>query len=63
MVMTIHDINKAYVSPYDEFLYKYDATHPKSESQLKEIKKHRRIAALRDDANLVNSEEEVWTGF
>ncbi len=61
--MTKHDINKAYVSPFDKFLYKYDATHAKTESQLKEIKKHKRIATLRDEPNPVKGEEEVWTGF
>lgn len=61
--MSKHDINKAYVSPYDRFLYKFDATHAKSESQLREIKKHQRIATLRDEPNPVNGEEEVWTGF
>jgi hypothetical protein len=42
------DIDKAYVSPYDRFLFEFDATHEKSASQLKEIKKHERIFALRD---------------
>lgn len=61
--MSKHDINKAYVSPYDRFLYKYDATHDKTESQLKEIIKHQRIAILRDDPDAIEVEEEVWTGF
>lgn len=61
--MTKHDINKAYVSPYDRLLFEFDATHTKSASQLKEIKKHQRIAALRDDANPNKAEEEIWTEF
>lgn len=58
-----HDINKAYVSPYDLFLYKFDATHNKSVSQLKEIKKHQRIAVLRDEPDPAKREEELWEGF
>ena len=61
--MSKHDIDKAYVSPYDRFLYGFDATHEKSASQLKEIKKHQRIATLRDQANPDNREEKVWDGF
>ena len=63
MVMTKHDINKAYVSPYDKFLFEFDATHEKSESQLKEIKKHQRIAALRDNDTPDNGAKEVWKDF
>lgn len=46
--MTSYDIDKAYVSPYDRFLFEFDANHEKSASQLKEIKKYKRIFALRD---------------
>lgn len=46
--MTKIDIDKAYVSPYDQFLFGFDAEHEKSASQLKEIKKYQRIFALRD---------------
>ncbi len=48
--MTEHDINKAYVSPYDTFLKRFDSTHDLSASQLKEIKKYKRIFNLRDNA-------------
>ena len=58
-----HDIDKAYVSPYDRFFYEFDATHGKSASQLKEIKKHARIAHLRDEANANAKDGEVWEGF
>lgn len=46
--MVNQDIDKAYISPYDRFLFEFDATHEKSASQLKEIKKYERIFALRD---------------
>jgi hypothetical protein len=61
--MNKHDIEKAYVSPYDRFLYEFDATHEKSLSQLKEIKKHERIAALRDSSNSLDSQDEIWKEF
>jgi len=58
-----HDIDKAYVSPIDRFLYEFDATHDKSASQLIEIKKYQKIFALRDHARPEGESEEVWTGF
>lgn len=61
--MNKHDIDKAYVSPYDKFLYTFDKTHAKSESQLKEIKKHQRIATLRDEDLPEGEGGDVWTGF
>lgn len=61
--MSKHDINKAYVSPYDKFLFNFDATHEKSASQLKEIKKHERIALMRDDKNYISTESEIWELF
>ena len=61
--MNSNDINKAYVSPYDEFLYEFDAEHPKSESQLKEIAKHQRIARMRDDKDYKKNEGEIREGF
>lgn len=45
------DVNKAYISPYDIFLRKFDKTHEKSASQLAEIKKFEHIFALRDNPN------------
>ena len=57
------DIDKAYVSPYDRFLFDFDATHVKSESQLKEIKKHAKVAMLRDEANAHIADDEVWANF
>ncbi|KTD12978.1 CBU_0585 family protein [Legionella jamestowniensis] len=61
--MSNEDIDKFYVSPYDKFLFEFDATHEKSASQLKEIKKHQRIAYLRDNPNPAGKEDELWEGF
>lgn len=61
--MNKHDIDKAYVSPYDRFLSEFDASHAKSASQIKEIKKHQRIATLRDEANPDNKKDEIWEDF
>ncbi len=61
--MNNHDIDKSYVSPIDTFLATFDATHEKSASQQAEIKKHLRIAALRDEAMITPDEKGVWTGF
>lgn len=58
-----NDIDKFYVSPYDQFLYEFDAEHEKSQSQLKEINKHRRIFKLRDNADFKDSEGEIWKDF
>ncbi len=48
--MNSNDIDKSYVSPYDQFLFEFDACHEKSASQLKEIKKHQHIFTQRDTA-------------
>ncbi|KTC64498.1 Uncharacterised protein (plasmid) [Legionella adelaidensis] len=61
--MSSYDIDKAYVSPFDRFLFEYDATHEKSASQLAEIKKHARISALRDNPDLEAKSEEIWKEF
>jgi len=61
--MSEHDIDKAYVSPYDKFLFGFDATHEKSESQIKEINKHKRIAAMRDDKDYKDQKGEIWEEF
>ena len=61
--MSKHDINKAYVSPYDKFLFQFDATHEKSLSQLKEIKKYQRIFALRDNPDAQEGLGEIWEEF
>lgn len=56
-------IDKAYVSPIDKFLYQFDATHEKTASQLKEIKKAQRISTLRDNVMPEDMEGEIWGGF
>ena len=61
--MTNQDIDKAYVSPYDRFLFTFDATHEKSASQLKEIKKHQLIFERRDHPIQQDLPNEVWTDF
>ena len=61
--MNSEDIDKFYVSPYDKFLFGFDATHKKSASQLQEIKKHQRIAKLRDDKTHQEQKGEIWDSF
>ncbi|MBA2710989.1 MAG: hypothetical protein H0U57_10390 [Tatlockia sp.] len=61
--MSNNDIDKAYVSPYDKFLFEFDATHKKSPSQLKEIKKNQRIANLRDKVQKKDEDGEIWGEF
>lgn len=61
--MSKNDIDKAFISPYDLFLSKFDKEHQKSASQLKEINKHKRIAILRDNPNVVSTDEEIWEDF
>lgn len=56
-------LDKAYVSPYDKFLYEFDETHQKTPSQLKEIAKHQRIAAMRDAKNTTESKSDIWADF
>ncbi|PJD90478.1 MAG: hypothetical protein CK423_09740 [Legionella sp.] len=57
------DIDKAYVSPYDKFLFRFDANHALSASQLKELEKHQRIATMRDDKDYKEETSEIWTEF
>lgn len=61
--MSTIDIDKAFVSPIDTFLYAFDASHAKSASQLKEIKKHQRIAELRDCPVVEIEETVIWEEF
>ncbi|WP_035918514.1 CBU_0585 family protein [Legionella fairfieldensis] len=58
-----NDIDKAYVSPYDKFLFEFDATHKKSASQQQEIEKNQRIAHLRDHAKHKDEQGEIWDAF
>lgn len=61
--MNTNDIDKSYVSPYDKFLYEFDQTHRKSESQIKEIEKHERIALMRDNKDYKEVLGEIWEAF
>ncbi|MFJ1268987.1 CBU_0585 family protein [Legionella lytica] len=61
--MNSNDIDKAYVSPYDKFLFEFDATHSKSESQIKEITKHKRLDNIRDNKDHQEQKGEIWEGF
>tara|TARA_Y100000588_G_C14258836_1_gene926687 strand:- start:3127 stop:3312 length:186 start_codon:yes stop_codon:yes gene_type:complete len=61
--MSAQDIDKKYVSPIDNFLRDFDAQHEKSKSQMKEIKKHEKIARLRDDATANKPDSEIWEDF
>ncbi|KTD25589.1 MULTISPECIES: CBU_0585 family protein [Legionella] len=61
--MRNNDIDKAYVSPYDQFLFEFDAKHEKSASQEQEIKKHARISYLRDHAQSKDAKGEIWESF
>jgi len=57
------DIDKFYVSPYDKMFHGFDQKHALSESQKKEIAKHRRIAKLRDNANTSDDNSVIWEDF
>lgn len=61
--MNKDDIDKAYVSPYDKFLFEFDINHPKSASQIQEINKHKRIALMRDDKDYANEKAQIWEKF
>ncbi len=59
-----NDRSQYYVSDAEKFLYEFDKTHPdKSASQLKEIKKHQRIAQLRDKPVKDESKNKLWERF
>lgn len=59
--MNTNDVDKAYISPYDKLIAEFDAENPKSASQLQEIKKHQRIAKLRDNAE--DDGIKIWEEF
>lgn len=63
MSSQVDDINKAYVSPYDEFLFAFDEKNKPSKSQQQEIKKHKRIAYLRDNVDPVDAGNAIWENF
>lgn len=61
--MSTDDLDKAYVSPYDKFLYAFDASHTPSKSQLEEINKHKKIAEMRDNKDYKEADKKIWEGF
>lgn len=61
--MNKHDLNKAYVSPYDKVFHQFDRTHPMSPSQLKEYLKYQRIFNLRDNPQPTKNNDELWEDF
>lgn len=61
--MNEFDIDKAYVSTFDEYLQKFDREHALTESQLKEIKTYQRINALRDGTEPVTLPTKTWEEF
>lgn len=63
IVQKTKDIDKSYISPYDKFLCDFDKKHSKSTSQQKEIEKHRRIAALRDNPAVAEKQGQLWDAF
>lgn len=53
-----------FVSEAEKFLYEFDKTHPgKSDSQLKEMNKHERVAYLRDHAVKDENKNKLWEEF
>ena len=61
--MNLKSIDKAYTSPYDKFLAEFDKTHSLSQSQIKEIKKAKEIAALRDGSPSDQEQGQIWEKF
>ena len=61
--MSLQDIDKNFVSTYDKFLRQWDKENNVSLSQEKEINKHKRIAALRDNARVDDTKKTIWENF
>lgn len=57
------EIDKKYVSPYDQLLHGFDATHAPTASQQREINKHEKIFKQRDHANSNTEENILWDKF
>lgn len=57
-------ILRSYVSDIDQFLQKFDKSHPElSQSQQKEIKKYVRVYQLRDSEIRPEETKSLWEGF
>lgn len=52
-----------YVSEVDKMIEQFDKTHPKSESQLAEIKKYEKIYQLRDHTTENKQIDKLWSEF
>lgn len=57
------EINKAYISPIDLFLYNFDQTHAPSASQIAEIEKYKKVFKLRDNPQPDGYKEKLWEEF
>lgn len=56
--------DKSYISELDKFLAEFDSQHlEKSNSQLKEMSKHQRVANLRDQPQATTSNNELLKDF
>jgi hypothetical protein len=52
-----------YVSELDKMIEQFDKQHPKSETQLAEMKKYERIYQLRDQSTEKQPEDKIWSDF
>lgn len=57
------DIDKAYISAIDKFLFRFDNDHTLSASQIAEIEKYQRIFNLRDNPQPEKTVEDIWKDF
>ena len=57
------EIDKKYVSPYDQLLHGFDATHALTTSQQCEIDKHEQIFKQRDHVNTDAEKNILWDKF
>jgi hypothetical protein len=56
-----YKINKKYVSPIDLILAEFNRTHAKSQAQLAEIQKYKRIYQLRDYPTEEVTPPDIWS--
>ena len=56
-------IDKHHLSDVDQFLNKFNAEHPLSESQKKEINKHKHIFELRNNRQPAQPVDDIWEDF
>jgi hypothetical protein len=58
-----NQLKVTYVSEVDQFLKQLNETLPASASTQREIDKHARLHALRDDPNARDKDQGIWEGF